>query len=88
MFYGTRCFWAFAMLACAAAACGGNDSGAASNEPKIVGCNSVQYAGCTFDHLGCAPGVASFDADITVNNCHGSFHVVCSSGCVKSVTPK
>jgi len=69
---------------------GGDDTKSTAVEdtaPHITGCNSVRYMGCTYGDIGCEPGIASFDATITVSNCHAAFHVVCSAGCVASVTP-
>ena len=81
-----------AALACVTVvvACGGSsDAPTASSQssaPQITGCNSVAYKGTTFSNLGCAPGIASFDATINQNGVTAKFHVVCSSGCVSSVT--
>jgi hypothetical protein len=61
---------------------------AASNNPEIVGCNSVKYNGYTFTNLGCQPGIASFDVSGTQNGHAYSFHITCSNGCVSSVTLK
>ena len=60
----------------------------ASDKPEIVGCNSVKYKGVTFANLGCAPGIAGFDVDITQNGASASFHITCSGGCISSVTLK
>jgi hypothetical protein len=58
----------------------------AQNVPEIVGCNSVNYQGQTFSNLGCAPGISSFDIDISQNGHSASFHITCSGGCVSTVT--
>lgn len=57
--------------------------------PKIVDCNSVEYKGETYNNIGCAPGVASFDVDITIQDGpSASFHVTCSDGCIATVAVK
>jgi hypothetical protein len=69
-------------------ACGGDDK--QDNTPQIVGCNQVRYQGYTFNlgagGGGCQPGIASFDVTITQNGHTASFHIVCSGGCISSVT--
>jgi hypothetical protein len=67
--------------------CGKDDkNGGESDAPQIVGCNNVKYQGYTYSSLGCAPGIASFDTDISQNGHSASFHVTCSNGCIKTVS--
>ena len=80
-------------------ACGDGDSATAPEAqtetqtmvgPTIVGCNSVRYEGHTFNNIGCAPGIASFDVEISETvggeTFAASFHITCASGFVSGVT--
>lgn len=66
--------------------CKKDDKEESSNIPEIVGCNSVKYQGYTFTNLGCEPGIASLDVSISQNGHSADFHIICSGGCVSTVT--
>ena len=53
---------------------------------KIEGCNTIVYKGETYDHIGCFPGVASFNLTATQNGKTVSFHIICKDGCVEDAT--
>lgn len=59
-----------------------------SNEPEIVGCNSVKYKGYTYTNLGCTSNMLSMDVTVTQNGHTASFYITCSDGCISSVTAK
>jgi len=53
------------------------------DKPEIAGCNSIKYNGETYNNVGCAPGIRSFDISYGDG---ASFHVECSGGCVSAVS--
>lgn len=53
--------------------------------PKIVGCNSVEFRGWTFTHLGCTPGINSFTTYGTENGHEFNFRIYCRDGCISRV---
>ncbi len=67
-------------------ACSEVDDSYTSCTPESVGCNTVSCGECSFQNIGCEPGIASFDVDISTGSCSGHFAVECSGGCVSSVS--
>ncbi|MBN2524100.1 MAG: PQQ-binding-like beta-propeller repeat protein [Bacteroidales bacterium] len=56
------------------------------NGPKIVGCNSVEYDGYIYNNIGCAPGIAFFNIQITEGEHSAEFNIQCSDyGCISYV---
>jgi hypothetical protein len=56
------------------------------NSPKIVGCNSVEYDGYVFNDIGCSPGIACFNIQISENGHYAEFNIMCSNfGCISYV---
>ncbi len=53
---------------------------------KIEDCNTIVYKGETYDHIGCYPGVVSFNLTATQNGKTVSFHITCKDGCVEDAT--
>jgi hypothetical protein len=83
----THALWIVgAAAALTVAACKDDSTEPASQTPQIAGCNSVTYKGTTFTNIGCAPGIASFDVEISQNGVSGHFHITCTGGCVATVT--
>ncbi|MFC1575956.1 hypothetical protein ACFL5A_04875 [Gemmatimonadota bacterium] len=85
MLSGRKIVTGIALIVALVVACG-DDSPTEPSGPEIVACNSVRYQGFTYTNIGCAPGIASFDVDITSGTHSASFHITCSSGCVSTVT--
>ncbi|MDW7681085.1 MAG: hypothetical protein SCK70_11005, partial [bacterium] len=56
-------------------------------KPKITGCKSFEYKGTTYNNVGCAYGVKSFNFTQTINGVESPcFHIECSGGCISSVS--